>query len=167
MLLRLGVWRRWEARVGVGSWSGALTPVRATSGYQGTDLGAKLTLRSAPVGWQLSIIPAVAWARDAWAPHTGSRRGRPVGPNFLWWTDLSEASFLQRLNDPDLTVRAYWLGALLREANTRDVWRYTTPPTMRAMWPQVVRHLGRTRGMWAWLLRIGPGDEAWPPSTVA
>jgi hypothetical protein len=87
-------------------------------------------------------------------------------PYFLWWTDLSEASFLQRLDDPDLAVRAYWLGALLREANTRDVWRYTTPATIRAMWPQVVRHLGRTRAMWAWLLDIDSGSQAWPPSTV-
>jgi hypothetical protein len=88
-------------------------------------------------------------------------------PYFLWWTDLSVATLTQRLHDPDLNVRAYWLGALLREANTRDVWRYATPGTIRAMWPHVVRHLGRTRAMWAWLLRIDPGDQAWPPSTVA
>ena len=93
-----------------------------------------------------------------------STTGRPY---FLWWTDLSEATFLQRLDDPDVTVRAYWLGALLREANTRDVWRYTTPATIRVMWPQVVRHLGRTRAMWAWLLDIDSGRQAWPPSTVA
>ena len=88
-------------------------------------------------------------------------------PYFLWWTDLSEAAFSQRLNDPDIAVRAYWLGALLREANTRDVWPYTTPETIRALWPHVVRHLGRTRAMWAWLLRIDPEDQAWPPSTAA
>ena len=100
-------------------------------------------------------------------PHRLEHEPTTGRPYFLWWTDLSEATFSQRLNDPDLTVRAYWLGALLREANTRDVWRYTTPATIRAQWPQVVRHLGRTRAMWAWLLRIDPGDQAWPPSTVA
>ena len=106
------------------------------------------------------IVPMVTSHRLEHEPTTGR-------PYFLWWTDLSEATFSLRLGDPDLTVRAYWLGALLREANTRDVWRYTTPATIRAQWPQVVRHLGRTRAMWAWLLRIDPGDQAWPPSTVA
>jgi hypothetical protein len=88
-------------------------------------------------------------------------------PYFLWWTDLTEAGFAQRLRDPDPEVRAYWLGALLREAHTADVWRFTTPSAIRAQWPQLVRHLGRSRAMWAWLLQIEPQDQAWPPSTVA
>lgn len=87
-------------------------------------------------------------------------------PYFLWWTNLSEGDFARRLGDPDPLVRAYWLGALLREAHTRDVWRYTTPAEVRSQWPHLVRHLGRARAMWAWLLRIDPRDHAWPPSTA-
>jgi hypothetical protein len=44
-------------------------------------------------------------------------------------------------------VRAYWMGALLREANTRDVWLFVTPDAIRASWDRVHRHLGRTRAM--------------------
>lgn len=95
------------------------------------------------------------------------REPETVRPYFLWWTDLTEADFAHRLGDSDPAVRAYWLGALLREAHTSDVWRFTTPATVRAQWPHVVRHLGRTRAMWAWLLRIDPGDQMWPPSTAA
>lgn len=88
-------------------------------------------------------------------------------PYFLWWTDVTEAAFVEHLADPDLDQRAYWLGALLREAHTADVWRYTTPGAVRAHWPQLVRHLGRSRAMWAWLLQIDPQGQAWPPSTAA
>ena len=56
---------------------------------------------------------------------------------------------------------AYWLGALLREANTRDVWLYVNPATIRRSWPTLVRYLGRSRRMWAWLMEL-PEPE-WPP----
>lgn len=82
-------------------------------------------------------------------------------PYFLWWVDCTVAELKRRLADPDPRKRAYWLGALLREANTRDVWLFTTPDEIRAAWPSVVRHLGRSRKMWAWLL--GVGEPEWPP----
>ena len=66
------------------------------------------------------------------------------------------------LRSDDASTRAYWLGALLREANSRDVWLYTTPAEVRALWPHLVRHLGRARAMWAWLL--GVTDTPWPPA---
>ena len=75
-------------------------------------------------------------------------------PYFLWWTDLTVDEFQRRLEDPDPLRRGYWLGALLREAHTRDVWAFTTPAKIRALWPHLVRHLGRSRAMWAWLLQI-------------
>lgn len=89
-------------------------------------------------------------------------------PYFLWWTDVTVAEFLSHLADPDPDRRVYWLGALLREAHTRDVWRYTTPDEVRALWPRLVRHLGRSRAMWAWLLRIDQTpvpEPLWPRST--
>lgn len=83
-------------------------------------------------------------------------------PYFLWWTDLTGAQFRERLACSDPDERAYWLGALLREANTRDVWLYTRPEDIRASWDRLVRHLGRAKDMWAYLL--GLPAPAWPPA---
>ena len=82
-------------------------------------------------------------------------------PYFLWWTDMTVAGFREKLLSSDLEERAYWLGALLREANTRDVWVFVTPHEIRAIWPALSRHLGRTRKMWAYLLEMPA--SAWPP----
>jgi hypothetical protein len=65
------------------------------------------------------------------------------------------------LGSPDLEERAYWMGALLREANTRDVWLFVTADKIRALWPRLIRYLGRSRQMWAWLLKLPPPE--WPP----
>jgi hypothetical protein len=85
-------------------------------------------------------------------------------PYFLWWTGATVGDLRTRLQDPDPEVRAYWLGALLREANTRDVWLYTTPAAIRETWDRLQRHLGRSRGMWAYLL--GLDDRPWPPAAA-
>ncbi|MDZ4693502.1 MAG: hypothetical protein SGI86_00010 [Deltaproteobacteria bacterium] len=63
-------------------------------------------------------------------------------PYFLWWTDATVAVLRKNLHDPDPAVRLYWMGALLREANTRDVWLYVTPDEIRAAWPHLLRYLG-------------------------
>ena len=72
--------------------------------------------------------------------------------------------FKLRLAAPDPEERAYWMGALLREANTRDVWLFVSSGEIRELWPLVVRHLGRSRAMWAWLVGL-PLPE--PPVTGA
>jgi len=72
------------------------------------------------------------------------------------------AEFSAHLQDPEPETRAYWLGALLREANTRDAWLFVTPSEIRALWPHLARHLGRSRAMWAWLL--GLEEPRWPPA---
>jgi hypothetical protein len=41
------------------------------------------------------------------------------------------------------------------------VWLFTTPEQIRALWPFLVRHLGRSRERWAWLLDIE--SAPWPP----
>lgn len=84
-------------------------------------------------------------------------------PYFLWWTTATTAELRKRLEDPDPEVRAYWMGALLREANSRDVWIFVTPEMIRASWDRLQRHLGRSRAMWAYLL--GLPDLQWPPRT--
>jgi hypothetical protein len=82
-------------------------------------------------------------------------------PYFLWWTDATVGDFRRYLASSDPAVRSYWLGALLREANSRDVWLYVKPSDIRELWPRLVRHLGRTRRMWSWLL--GLPSTPWPP----
>ncbi len=82
-------------------------------------------------------------------------------PYFLWWTDTTVGELHQLLASPDMELRTYFLGALLREANTRDVWLFVTPDEIRGAWPGIARHLGRTREMWAWLLDLEPVQ--WPP----
>ena len=81
-------------------------------------------------------------------------------PYFLWWTDASVADLRRHLGSTDEGERAYWMGALLREANSRDVWLFVQPDVIRAHWPKLLRHLGRARERWAWLLGL---DPTWPP----
>ena len=83
-------------------------------------------------------------------------------PYFVWWLDATTADFRKGLHAPDPARRAYWMGLLLRAANTRDVWAFVTPAEIREHWPLLQRHLGRTRSMWAWLL--GLADCPWPPA---
>lgn len=80
-------------------------------------------------------------------------------PYFLWWTDATVGDLKRHLAEGDPDTRAYWLGAVLREANSRDVWLFTTPDEVRASWSLLWRHLGRARAMWAWVLglpELGP-----------
>jgi hypothetical protein len=82
-------------------------------------------------------------------------------PYFLWWTDATVGELRRRLRSDDPEERAYWMAALLREANSRDVWLFVTPADIRALWPRLVRYLGRARSLWAYLL--GLPEPAWPP----
>jgi hypothetical protein len=97
-------------------------------------------------------------------PTTSEVYNSDARPYFLWWTDVTVAQLRVLLRSQDRTERAYWLGALLREANTRDVWVFVTASEVRDLWPLLVRHLGKTRPMWAWLL--GVEDIPWPPQAA-
>ena len=83
-------------------------------------------------------------------------------PYFLWWTDVTVGGLKQRLASDDLAIKAYWMGALLREANTRDVWLFVTTDDIREHWSHLIPYLGRAREMWSWLLEL-PAAE-WPPA---
>ena len=98
-------------------------------------------------------------------PPTGPNLTDPhARPYFLWWTDATVGDLRRHLASNDPEERAYWTGALLREANTRDVWLYVTPDGVRAQWARLTRYLGRSRERWAFLL----GIEAprWPPEAA-
>lgn len=82
-------------------------------------------------------------------------------PYFLFWTEATVADLRAHLASDDLDDRAYWMGAMLREANTRDVWLFVTASEIRSLWPRLIRHLGRSGAMWAYLL--GMPAPVWPP----
>ncbi|HEY6034788.1 MAG TPA: hypothetical protein VIV58_11025 [Kofleriaceae bacterium] len=77
------------------------------------------------------------------------QRGRPY---FLWDEDLTLEEFRERLRDPDLSVRAYFLGKLMRQAKPDDVFTFATVDELEMMMPEVDRYLGKTRAFWHWLL---------------
>lgn len=82
-------------------------------------------------------------------------------PYFLWWLNATVADLHAALASDDARTRGYFLGALLREANSRDVWLFTDPDKIRKDWSSVLPHLGRSRRMWGWLLEM-PAE--WPPA---
>lgn len=99
------------------------------------------------------MVPLPPTIETLTVPHTR--------PYFLWWTKVTVGELRELLRSSDLDERAYWMGAMLREANTRDVWFFVTPSEVRAMWPRLLRYLGRARERWAFLLGLPP--PRWPP----
>lgn len=99
---------------------------------------------------------------DRWPPTSPDLLRDETRPYFLWWTDATVGDLKRHLRSADPEERAYWLGALVREANSRDLKLFTTREDIKAEWPRLVRYLGRSRDMWAWLLDL-PKPE-WPPA---
>jgi hypothetical protein len=91
-------------------------------------------------------------------PTSDALADRDTRPYFLWWADTTVGALQSHLASQNIEERAYWMGALLREANSRDVWGFVTPQEIRADWPELQRHLGRSRDMWAYVLGI-PSDQ--------
>jgi hypothetical protein len=69
-------------------------------------------------------------------PTTASLFDDQARPYFLWWTDATVGDLKAHLLAADPEDRAYWMGALLREANTRDVWLFVSAAEIRALWPR-------------------------------
>lgn len=91
-------------------------------------------------------------------PRDANRR-----PYFLWDEDLTLDAFRARLVDPDPDVRAYYLGKLMRQARPDDVFAFVTLREIKAVFPLVLRYLGRRRDYWTWMLGQGkslPGGAA-------
>ena len=75
-------------------------------------------------------------------------QGRPY---FLWDADLTLAEFEERLADPDLGVRAYFVGKLMRQAKPDDVFEFVSAATIRSLWAEIQPYLGNRREFWTWL----------------
>ncbi len=94
-------------------------------------------------------------------PTTASLLDDAARPYFLWWTNATVGELKQHLAASDPEERAYWMGALLREANTRDVPLFVDAQQIRQHWHRLIRYLGRSRDMWAWILEMP--KPTWPP----
>jgi hypothetical protein len=103
----------------------------------------------------------MGWEADRLPPTTPALRLESSRPYFLWWTNATVGELKAHLASADAEERAYWMGSLLREANTRDVWLFVSVGEIRALWPLLIRYLGRSRSMWARLLGLPPPE--WPP----
>jgi hypothetical protein len=98
-------------------------------------------------------------------PPTSADLGDPSSrPYFLWWTDATAGDLRGHLASRDPEQRAYWTAALLREANTRDVWLFVTPDEVRSQWARLQRYLRRSRRLWAYLLSLEA--PTWPPEAA-
>lgn len=73
-------------------------------------------------------------------------------PYFLWDEPMTVAEFRQRLATASAPEQNRLLGKLLREARDTDVWKFTSPAEVWRRWPLIVRHLGRRRAFWEFLL---------------
>lgn len=75
-------------------------------------------------------------------------------PYFLWDEDVSVRELKDKIAAAEAGERARLLGKVMREARDPDVWRFTTLDEVRALWPGIVRHLGRRRAFWEYLLSV-------------
>jgi hypothetical protein len=73
-------------------------------------------------------------------------------PYFLWDEPMTVSRFREQLRDGSEAERTRMLGKLLREARDTDVWRFVSPEEVHSAWPRVVRHLGRRRAFWEFLI---------------
>ncbi|HVK88110.1 MAG TPA: hypothetical protein VM513_28515 [Kofleriaceae bacterium] len=80
-------------------------------------------------------------------------------PYFLWDDDMTLDVFREKLNDPDIEIRAYFTGKLMRQAKPDDVFSFVTLREIVALWDRLERYLGASRAFWRWLLdRWGRAD---------
>lgn len=86
------------------------------------------------------------------APLTTDLSSPEAVPYFLWDEPLTVAEFRRRLAEASPPERDRLVGKLLREARDPDVWLFVSLDDVRAAWPRVVRHLGRRRRFWEFLL---------------
>lgn len=73
-------------------------------------------------------------------------------PYFLWDEPTTLVDFQKILRAGSPEKKRYYLGKLLREADYPDVWRWTTPQEIFAIWKEISPYLGRKRGFWEYLL---------------
>jgi len=73
-------------------------------------------------------------------------------PYFLWDEPMTVSELRQRLKTASAPEKARLLGKILREARDWEAWEFTTPDEVAQLWPSLVKHLGRRRPFWEFLL---------------
>jgi hypothetical protein len=84
-------------------------------------------------------------------------QGRPY---FLWDMDMTLERFEELLHHGDLTAQAWLTGKLMRQAKPDDVFEFVTLRRIRELWPELQRHLGRSKPFWTWLLEEWEREDA-------
>jgi len=80
-------------------------------------------------------------------------------PYFLWDCELTIDDFRSNLDDPDLDVRAYWIGKLMRQAKPDDVFQFVTRAKIEEHWSSLERYLGWSREFWTWIFSTWKEQE--------
>lgn len=73
-------------------------------------------------------------------------------PYFLWDDPMTLGELQRRLRETAEPQRILLLARILREARDTEVWRFTSPEEVIALWPRLTLHLGRRRAFWEFLL---------------
>jgi hypothetical protein len=90
---------------------------------------------------------------DQWSAPLSTDLDTPEAvPYFLWDEPMTVQDLRRRLDTASIPEKARLLGKILREARDWEVWKFTTPEEVARMWPKLVKHLGRRRSFWEFLL---------------
>lgn len=73
-------------------------------------------------------------------------------PYFMWDEPAPLADVERRLASAPRPQRLRLLGKILREARDPDVWHFTTPTEIAAIWSDLAPHLGRRRPFWQFVI---------------
>lgn len=73
-------------------------------------------------------------------------------PYFLWDQPMTVAQLRERLARASAPERERLLARILREARDTDVWKFTSPREVDALWPRLAEKVGRKRSFWEFLL---------------
>ncbi len=90
---------------------------------------------------------------DRWSAPLSTDLDNPEAvPYFLWDEPMTVRELRRRLSTASVPERTRLLGKILREARDWEVWKFTTPDEVARQWPKLVKHLGRRRSFWEFLL---------------
>jgi hypothetical protein len=74
-------------------------------------------------------------------------------PTFLWDCDVTLDALRDLLQSPDIDVKTYWMGVVMRQARPDDALTLIPADAMRSEWDRLEKYLGKTREFWEWYLR--------------
>lgn len=85
-------------------------------------------------------------------------------PYFVWDVPITVRELHEFLRSPDEATHTLWTARVMREARYGDVWRFLNLEQVVERFPRAVRHLGRRRAFWEFLLEGWREDGLLPRS---